>query len=63
MTIQQIKSAIDSGKNVYWSNTAYKVIKDSENQYLIQHMFGGCIGLTNLKGDKLNGLEAEFFEM
>lgn len=61
MNIQQIKSSVERGTPVYWSNTGYKVIRDNLGQYLITSLFGSCIGLTNLSGDKLNGQESEFF--
>ena len=51
MTINEIKQAIKDGKNVYWSNTAYEVIKDNIGQYLIHCTINGhCIGLHGLKG-------------
>lgn len=62
MTIQEIKDAVDAGKDVHWANSAYKVIKDNLGQYFI--MFTPtkyCIGLTNLAGDRLNGSEEDFF--
>lgn len=66
MNINEIKHAIKNGKNVYWSNTAYKVIKDNIGQYLIHCTINGhCIGLHGLKGTEyeniLNGKEEDFF--
>ncbi len=61
MTIQDIKDAIEEGREVYWANISYRVIKDSIGQYLIKHDSGDCIGLTNQAGDTLNGDETEFF--
>lgn len=61
MSIEQIKTAVDAGKRVQWSTSAYRVIKDSKGQYLIRCLINdSCIGLTNLKGDRLNGKESEF---
>ena len=62
MTLEQIKTAIESGYPVHWSNTAYDVIKDKIGQYLIccNHN-ASCIGLTWLDGVTLNGEESEFF--
>lgn len=62
MNISEIKAAVDSGKTVHWSNTGYEVVKDHPNTYLIKfNRTGSCIGLTNRSGDKLNGLEVDFF--
>lgn len=63
MNIEQIKSSVGRGEPVYWSNTGYKVIRDNLGQYLITSLFGSCIGLTNLIGDRLNGQEDEFFTL
>ena len=61
MTLQEIKTAIEEGKRVFWSTLAYQVIKDSVGQYLIDCSTGYCIGLTWLDGTTLNGEEEEFF--
>jgi hypothetical protein len=60
MNIEEIKTAVDAGKKVQWSNPGYLVIKDNKGQYLIQHTNGSCIGLTNQDGTVLNGDEQEF---
>jgi co-chaperonin GroES (HSP10) len=67
MNIEEIKKAVREGKKVHWSNEAYIVTlgyyrSDKSEQWSIlciqnDHM----IGLTNLKGDTLNGKEEEFF--
>lgn len=61
MNLQEIKTAIEEGKNVKWGNTSYDVIKDTKGQYLIKHAGGHCIGLTWADGVTLNGKEEEFF--
>jgi hypothetical protein len=62
MTVDEIKSAVDAGKTVYWSNPGYKVIKDSIGQYLICFTPNkSCIGLTWTDGVTLNGKEEEFY--
>lgn len=62
MTIERIKSAVESGERVFWSNPAYEVIKDEIGQWLIKcHLNGHCIGLTWQDEITLNGKEAEFF--
>jgi len=62
MTLEQIKQAIEDGKNVHWANSAYDVILDNLGQYLIrcnsnQH----CIGLTHQDGVTMNGSERQFY--
>lgn len=65
MNLAEIKTAIAEGKKVFWSTSAYQVIKDSIGQYLIIYDRGGrhenCIGLTWQDGVTLNGKEDEFF--
>ena len=60
MTLQEIKAVVNQGKNVYWKNTAYKVVKGDFNQYLIVHE-QSAIGLTWLDGVTMNGEEKDFF--
>lgn len=59
----EIKAVVDKGeRRVFWSNTAYEVLKDSIGQYLIKcHLNGNCIGLTWLDGTTLNGKPEDFF--
>jgi hypothetical protein len=65
MTLAEIKSAIEEGKTVCWTNEAYRVIKDKIGQYLIGYNIGGrgenYIGLTWRDGVTLNGKEEEFY--
>lgn len=70
MTLQEIKDALDEGKQVFWANTNYEVIKDviKRNgqddiiQYLIHsHCNDHYIGLTHVDGVTMNGKEDEFF--
>ena len=61
MTLSEIKTDVDNGRVVYWSNSSYRVIRDRLNQYLILHTSGACIGLTHQDGTTLNGREKEFF--
>ena len=62
MNITEIKTAVDAGKFVHWSNEGYVVSKDTLGQYLIvfEHN-GSAIGLTDHSGGRLNGQEEEFF--
>lgn len=61
MNLQQIKTAIEQGKKVHWSNSLYQVIKDKKDQYLIVCTNGYCIGLTWQDGITLNGKEQDFY--
>jgi hypothetical protein len=60
MTLNEIKKAVDDGKQVHWANSGYVVIK-SYGDYLITHHSGNCIGLTWKDGVTLNGKESQFF--
>lgn len=62
MTLDQIKQAINDGKNVYHVNKGYKVIRDKLGQYLIVYTPNQyTIGLTWQDGITLNGKENDFF--
>lgn len=65
MNLEQIKSAIEDGKLVYWSTESYRVVKDKKGQYFIGYNIGqrgeNYIGLTWQDGLTLNGNESEFF--
>ena len=60
MTLQEIKTAVNQGKNVYWKNKGYKVVKGDFNQYLIVYE-QSAIGLTWRDGVTLNAEEKDFF--
>ena len=62
MNIAEIKTAVDAGKSVHWSNEGYVVRKDRLGQYLIVfEPNGSAIGLTDQSVCRLNGQEEEFF--
>ena len=63
MTVEEIKQAIEDGKNVYWKNNAYKVIKNQKNgELLIKcQSNNSCIGLTWADETTLNGKEEDFY--
>ena len=62
MNLQEIKQAIDQGKNVYWSGTGYQVVKDNAGEYLIKCTSNNhCIGLTWQDNVTMNGKESDFF--
>lgn len=60
MTLAEIKAAVDEGKTVHWSNTAYTVIKDRNGRYLVAYG-SNYIGLTWGDETTLNGKPEEFF--
>lgn len=60
MTLEEIKTAVESGKVVYWSTILYTVIKDSKGEFLIK-CGNSYIGLTWQDGITLNGKEDQFF--
>ena len=62
MTLEEIQRAVDCGKTVHWSNTAYRVIHDSIGQWLVKcDLNDHCIGLTHKDGVTMNGEPDEFF--
>lgn len=67
MNLQEIKSAIDAGKTVNWSNDSYVVIKHFPRypdtpEYLIKCLSNNhCIGLTWRDGVTMNGKEEQFY--
>ena len=61
MTLEEIKSAIENGRKVYFKNERYEVIKDSIGQYLITCGGGSAIGLTWQDGVTMNGMERDFY--
>jgi hypothetical protein len=62
MNINEIKTAVESGKRVHWSNGLYEVIKDEIGQWLIIcRATGHAIGLTWQDGRTLNGSPGEFY--
>lgn len=63
MNVQQIKSAVLSGKKVFLDNNLYSVIcSEKTQQWLIVCAANGhCIGLTHRDGVTLNGNPEAFF--
>ena len=62
MTLSQIKTAVDQGEAVYWSNKNYQVIKNKFGDYVIRTASNKHeIGLTWADGVTMNGTENEFF--
>lgn len=63
MTLDEIKTSVDSGKFVFWHNKNYRIIKNKHTgEYLIWSQFNDhCIGLTWRDGVTMNGKPGEFF--
>jgi hypothetical protein len=65
MNLNQIKTAVRSGKTVHVGNAAYSVhlhvFPDGSEQWNILHSGGSCIGLTHQDGVTLNAGEGEFY--
>lgn len=66
MTLEEIKTAVRSGKKVHWSNQGYLVhlhtFPDGKEQWSIIFTANDhCIGLTHQDGITLNGKPEEFF--
>jgi hypothetical protein len=61
MTLDQIKSAVDAGHEVYWKTTMYRV-RTSGGEYVIQ-CGASIIGLTWADGTTLNGKPEDFHIM
>ena len=51
MTLQEIETAINDGKKVYYINKAYRVIKTSSGLYVVCDFNGSMCGL-NKGGDE-----------
>jgi hypothetical protein len=64
MTLQEIKSVINSGKKVCWASDIYEVRKSKfeDDYYIIVCITNNStIGLTWRDGVTLNGKEEEFY--
>lgn len=62
MTLEEIKTAVESGKTVHWASPFYVVVKDRIGQWLIKCTANGyCIGLTHLDNVTMNGKPEQFF--
>jgi hypothetical protein len=62
MTVNEIKSAVESGKRVHWTNGLYEVVKDQIGQwFIVCHANGHAIGLTHQDGRTLNGCGGDFY--
>jgi len=62
MTLSQIKTAVDQGEEVYWSNKNYQVIKNRFGDYIIRMASNRHeIVLTWADGVTMNGAEEDFF--
>jgi hypothetical protein len=62
MTLEEIKTAVNAGKKVHWSNTGYEVRKDRYGEYYIIFIHNdNSIGLTWKDGVTMNGKPEDFF--
>lgn len=62
MTLQEIKDAVESGKNVCWKSTAYDVINPIPDQWLIMcNNNQNCVGLTHTDNVTMSEDEGDFF--
>lgn len=62
MTTHEIKTAVDQGRTVHWSQPNYIVAKDTYGEYYIKCTTNNsCIGLTWADGVTLNGNEEDFY--
>ena len=63
MTLEEIKSAVESGQKVFWKNTGYEVIKDRIGQWFIKCNFNNhLIGLTHADKVTMNGKPEDFWK-
>tara|TARA_B100001094_G_C17911206_1_gene661293 strand:+ start:161 stop:739 length:579 start_codon:yes stop_codon:yes gene_type:complete len=65
-SVDAIKTAVDSGKTVYWSNSNYQIVishpRSYQTEYLIKCLDNdSCIGLTWRDGKTLNGKLKDFY--
>jgi hypothetical protein len=61
MTLDEIKSAIESGHRVFWSNSAYEVLRNGSQFLIVCNINNHAIGLTWLDGVTMNGKPEDFF--
>jgi hypothetical protein len=62
MTLDEIKTAVESGKTVHWENEAYRVVKDSIGQWLVHCTINDhYVGLTTQSGDLREGEQSGFY--
>jgi hypothetical protein len=65
MTKEEVIQALESGKNVYWSNLGYQVMRyqydDGTPQYLVKCLFNNTfVGLFNRQGELADNPEKYF---
>lgn len=59
MNEEQIKAALDSGKEVYWGSPTYPVVKFATGYYITCIINANSVPLSH--GGQLNGCEEDFF--
>lgn len=61
MTLDEIKTAVNAGKTVHWSNGLYRVIRAGKDYQIVCEQNGHAIGLTWQDGETMNGSPSEFY--
>ena len=54
-SINDLKDAVDSGKEVFWKTNNYKVIKNYKNEYMLLSKSNNCFIGMYCKNGQLNG--------
>ena len=63
MTLSDIEFALQIGRNVFWKNDNYKVLKDSVGQsFIVSRCNGDCVGLTNKQGQLIEKPESFYYD-
>ena len=66
MTLEQIKKAVDQGKEVFWKTDGYRVVagtqKGSGEYFVVCTENQYTVGLTWRDGKTMNGNEIEFYQ-
>jgi hypothetical protein len=65
MTLQEIKNAVNQGKDVFWKHDGYKVVAGIEKAvgkyFVVCTANSHTIGLTWRDGKTMNGAEEDFY--
>jgi hypothetical protein len=65
MTLEEIKKAVDQGKEVFWRHSGYRVVagtqKASGEYFVVCTENQYTVGLTWRDGKTMNGSEIDFY--
>jgi hypothetical protein len=61
MTLEEIKTAVQTGRTVHWASHAYTVKQWSGGRFAIVCTNGSSFMLTQADGVTMNGEPADFF--